>query len=276
MKVHVGEMSTTIPVVGRVLNFLIRICLIPVTKYENCGFEMKVRSWKFVITSMIWTVVPCTLATYIYIPQIENALKKNTAFIASSIVKITSYMSIHVFLPFCMGYLVSKVKIPLQEMAAPSQKCTIVLITLVTLFFAVFEFASQPDIFGVKSIITLITNIFMTITPSSALFIVNLYTSSFVSRCKKLSCYTGEFASECKSLLLAYRSVKNGFGPILLYMLTVHVTVMISIVYGLTTVSDRFLAYFFVFISEVIFILTLCIICQECFDEFQATEDVIR
>ena len=277
MKVHVGEMSTTIPVVGRVLNFLIRICLIPVTKYENCGFEMKIKSCKFVVTTLIWTFVPCTLAAYIYVPQIGDAFKQKTSIIASILVKIISYTSIHVFLPFCMGYLVSTVKIPLQELVVPSQKIVIMLITLADLTGGITAFASQPNIISAESVAAFIFTLFMTLTSSSALFIVNLFTTSLISKCKKLSeiGQTGDFASECKSLLFVYRSVKKGFGPTLLYMFTVHVTLMVSLVYSLT-VSDRFLYYFFPFIVEVLFILTLCLICQECFDEFQATGDVIR
>ena len=264
---------------SKILRILIKILLVPVSITKDGIFQLRFISWRFFFGWLIWTFLPSSVWGYIFysdvVLMIEN-IKQDPGFnnvsdeVFMQMDNILTLVSLWV-LPSGMGLLVSQVGSN-DDLTLPTRKLELFLCTILSAIFYTYYLVEKT---GSQFFFCLIIAGFYTIHLTSSMFLINVFTSSFIQKCKKFNAIQNQnLLDESKLIIESYGNLKKGLGPVLLNLFC---SFLISITYTTYWVTYEInLEVFGNIMTGIMIIWNLSLSCQSCFDWLQSTAHIVR
>ena len=263
----------------KMVKFMANILLVPVSLLNNGKYKLKIKSWRFFCSCLLWCVLPSVNEAYMMYQDYEIGIPSkadfkyfsNLAFIQlGSIIALLNYWVLKV----CGAYLVEQCgSIPLLELPSRKLQLTLFLVYSIGVCIVVIYIMRFK---GLNKFLVPVYYFFVPLKLLSNLFLMNVFTSNFVKKCKNLSLLTDTktLLKESESLSNAYVDLKRGLGPSLLFHYTTSLLMIMNCSYAFlidfsfTKIADN--------LSNVFVIWNITSISQECFEEHQNANDVLR
>ena len=264
---------------SKILRILIKILLVPVSITKDGIFQLRFISWRFFFGWLIWTFLPSSVWGYIFysdvVLMIEN-IKQDPGFnnvsdeVFMQMDNILTLVSLWV-LPSGMGLLVSQVGSN-DDLTLPTRKLELFLCTILNAIFYTYYLIEKT---GSEFFFRLIIAGYYTIHLTSCMFLINVFTSSFIQKCKKFDAIQNQnLLDESKLIIESYGNLKKGLGPVLLNLFC---SFLISITYTTYWVTYKInLEVFGNIMTGIMIIWNLSLSCQSCFDWLQSTAHIVR
>ena len=264
---------------SKILRILIKILLVPVSITQDGIFQLRFISWRFFFGWLIWTFLPSSVLGYIFYSDlvlvIEN-IKKDPGF--NNVSEQVFYLLDHILtlislwvLPSGMGFLVSQVGSN-DDLTLPTRKLELFLcISLNAIFYTYY----LVEMTGSQFFFYLIVAGFYTIHLTSSMFLINVFTSSFIQKCKTFNAMQNlNLLDESKQIIESYGNLKKGLGPMLLNLFC---GFLMSTTYTTYWLTDGIqLLHSGTILLGIMIIWNLSLSCQSCFEWLQSTEHILR
>ena len=263
-----------------ILRILIGTLLVPVSLDNDDSYQLNLKSWRFFFSWLLWTVLPSINLGYLVITDLLLELqdiRQDSGFANVSdhlFVQLDYFTNILSFwiLPAAMGHLVSRFD-SYDLLKLPQRKFEVflhVLLSIITNCMFVLELTGINFIIGVYLLIIY----FMQLT--SSIFLVNVFTSSFIYCCQQFCFIKCEHTmiEESKRLFQYYDKIRTGLGPSLLFLYAYYLITLVYTSYWLT--YDYKLLFCLSIVNVMMIIWNLTLSCQNCFDSLQLVADVLR
>ena len=283
MKINVSE-SPAEPKTSKLdklIYFWIKTLAIPVGFTRSGGLKLKLLSFRFMFSFLIWISPTLVLRAYL-IQEIYSEINATdlVGIIVDNLTALCDASSV-IFLPACIGYLVSKVHQNLASHLIRPPRLYQLLFYLFTLvgywiFFLIWESTGQSP-FLIFCVIY--GAVIATLIMFSSLFVINLYTSSFVEMCRRVRCITlnSTLIEETYRLISIYRALKDGLGPALFFLFSMGVVFLTGLSYQIAKDSaETVLNSLLPIMYQLVALLNLSLVCQECYNELQENADTLR
>jgi len=272
-----AEISVKETHAGKVVKFMANILLVPVSLLNNGKYKLKIKSWRFFCSCLLWCVLPSVNEAYMMYQDYEKGIPSKADFKYFSKLAFIQLGSITALLNYwilkvCGAYLVEQCgSILLLELPSRKLQFTLFLVYSIGVCIVVIYIME-----GLNKFLVPVYYFFVPLKLLSNLFLMNVFTSNFVKKCKNLSLLTDTktLLKESESVSNAYVDLKRGLGPSLLFHYTTSLLMIMNCSYAfvndfaITKVADT--------ISNVFIIWNITSISQECFEEQQNANDVLR
>lgn len=263
--------------------FLVYIHLIPVsTERETGDFKLKLISCRVLIGFIIWTLTPfmcfCN-STSAFMQRLWTNTEFTILYKVVTIIAQSTEPLMVIFLPLCLAKLFHHCnQLSRGELKFPNKKLSFVCLLLVICY---------PIITGILKTynsLSLIPYLVYAITSALdtmfSMFLINMMLSSLSSACRNLIFAedASKLGDESLRVLSMYRSMKIGLGPILLFLFSLGVFLMIALAY-LSTSSpnpEYTLYYIMVLGKNIILLVNISLASHDCFSELLAIRHIIR
>ena len=289
-----------LPYAARFINSMIRIALIPVHKTKNGDWEFKYFSCKFFFCVVIWIVIQLSVTAMCLQftrtrdnggndTQVSAARENssNGTYLAQVLGQILdeSQKLFTISIPICLGILVQSVKLmEMQDLVGPSRRLQIFLMTALgvlqmglMMIDGNLDFSWASILFKLGFVYAYLVSFYILLL---AILVVNIYGSSFVVLCKRLNMCQDkpDLIRASRRLIYIYRSLRTGLSPLLFWIFTVSVFLIICSIYMILIgrsygPSNSYLTIPFI---QMLLIFNLSSVAQECYDEFYDSRNLIR
>lgn len=272
---ELADMTSRTPI-ARVLNIFIKILLIPVQIKRNGEFHLKLCSFRFFISFLVWSVIPSIMLGHSINPFLISLSTIGTSTtIAVSLSFLLLFISYLTTSP-SMGYLVARCNtISTISMTLPRRKFGISLCILLWLVGNILNLTmkTQPEFVLIHSMLTAV----YFINYSLVIILVNIYTSTFINRCNKFKEISDNtiLIKESIFLVTAYENLEQGLGFSYVLNYLIHITFIIFEAYWLVAV-DFNPAFCLLALSYFLLIWNLASTSQDCFSTLKNTGAVLR
>ncbi|XP_023332904.1 uncharacterized protein LOC111704792 [Eurytemora carolleeae] len=264
---------------SKILRIMIKILLVPVSTTKDGVFQLRYISWRFFFGWLIWTFLPSSVWGYIFYSDLVlviedinedpgfNNVSDQVFAQTDNILTLVSFW----VLPSGMGLLVSQVGSN-DNLTLPTRKLELFLCTMLNAIFYTYYLVEMT---GSQLFFGLIIGGFYTIHLTSSMFLINVFTSSFIQKCMKFNATQNQnLVDESKLIIESYGNLKKGLGPVLLNLFC---SFLISITYTTYWVTYRIrLLDFGNILTGIMIIWNLSLSCQSCFDWLQSTAHILR
>ena len=264
---------------SKILSIMIKILLVPVSTTKDGVFQLRYISWRFFFGWLIWTFLPSSVWGYIFYSDLVlviedinedpgfNNVSDQVFAQTDNILTLVSFW----VLPSGMGLLVSQVGSN-DDLTLPKRKLELFLCTILNAIFYTYYLVEMT---GSQLFFGLIIGGFYTIHLTSSMFLINVFTGSFIQKCKKFNATQNQnLVDESKLIIESYGNLKKGLGPVLLNLFC---SFLISITYTTYWVTYRIrLLDFGNILTGIMIIWNLSLSCQSCFDWLQSTAHTLR
>ena len=242
-------------------------------------------SLKFALSVLIWilTTWACTLTILI----VNGQNLSTTALVVSYIGNLSKIMSISLMIP-CMGYLVETARLGPADMTGLRHSALllayvvlIVLDTIFDIYICATTATLDQFLFSVLEIVvTTIGNIIQT----SNLVLVKMYSNAFVANmCEGIKGRsTYELQGKSTTILLSYRNLKTGMGPLLLVMFSLGTIYITAYLYEITKLHSYPEDWAVIInlaskmLSKFLQLMIVSLACQLCYTELKGTKLFFR
>ena len=273
------EFSVQDTAAGKMVKFMANILLIPVSPLNNGKYELNIKSWRYFFSCLLWCVLPSVNEAYMMYQDYEHGIPSEADFKYFSQMAFIQLGSITALLNYwvlkvCGAYLVEQCG-SISLLVLPSRKLQLTLflvysigVCIVVIYIKRFE---DLDKFLVP-----VYYFFVPLKLLSNLFLMNVFTSNFVQKCKNLRLFTDTkfLLKESESVSNAYADLKRGLGPSLLFHYTTSLLMIMNCSYAFVNQFD--FTEFADNISNIFIIWNITSISQECYEEQQNANDVLR
>ena len=269
-------------IVEKIIKFLTKILLIPVSFCDDGGYNFKLLSVRNLLCLIVYAIIPSSLMAYTLFKDIaliiqqdfqSYSFSKGSALALQIFIQVGDILLLFL-IPVSLGNLLQKCRDLLTEkLSNPKRYFELIVLAIINVMFLSFWINEG----SMETHICFSLGFFVySLQFNIQAFIVNTLTSTFVRLCHKLTSTTNAklLVLETEELVDAYNKLKEGLGPILLYN---YVNSMANLTYfAFQQTSNSNVSFFFVilFMSIVIWNLSSC--CQECYEELQLTKTVLR
>ena len=271
------ESSVKNTAAGKIVRLMANILLFPVSPKKLGKYELTIKSWRYFFCCLLWCIPPSINEAYMMYQDFKHGIPSEAGFTKISSLVFVQLGSITALLNYwvlkvCEAYLVEQCgSIPL--LLLPSRK--VQLIMFVVYSFAVILYCILYFT-GLNQFLVPVNYFFVSLELISSLFLMNVFTTNFVHKCKNLGLFTDiqQLLKESKGLSNAYMNLKKGLGPILLFHYS---TSLLLIMYRSYDFVMKFKLLMMADIIRGVFIIwNITSISQECFEELQNANNVLR
>ena len=242
--------------------------------------KLKFISKSFFSSWLIWSLIPSGLLGYFFytslVNQIED-LKKDSGF---KNVSDKVFYQLDLFnlllsawiLSAGTGHLASQFH-SRDLLILPKRKLGVFLCSI--LYF-LLNFLYLIGEAGVSFYIGLVSMVFSWIQVTSSIWVVNVFTSTFVERCKQLAAVSNHNAMIEESTLIVtqYGNLEKGLGPILLFQFSSNLITITAYFYWFTFYYEW--KCWLAIAEGIMMIWNLTLSNQDCFEALQDTSEVLR
>ena len=145
MKIHAEDSTETATesFPNKLLEFYIRILMVPVGKNKVGQYEFRMLSWRYFFSFLIWSGIPLAVTSYIIFDELEILESIGSGDVKfSDSVNFIFYQASHILLimmvnvsPVCMGYLVENHNRRKTRLVLPSRKLEIISVIILTIIY---------------------------------------------------------------------------------------------------------------------------------------------
>jgi len=274
--------SNMVSIVEKIIKFLTKILLIPVSFCDDGEYNFKLLSVRNLLCLILYAIIPSSLMVYTLFEDILLIIQQDFgsySFAKGSALALQIFIQAEdIFLlfliPVSLGNLFQKCKDLLTEkMRNPKRYFELIVLGIINVMFLSFWIKEG----SVKTRIFFSFGYFIySLQFNIQTLIVNTLTSTFLRQCHKLTSTTNAklLVLETEILVDVFNKLKEGLGPILLYN---YINSMANLThFAFQQTSNSNVSFFFVILFMSIIIWNLSSCCQECYEELQSTKAVLR
>jgi len=264
---------------SKVIRFFIRVLLIPVS-VDDQGYHFGFLTLRFFLSILLWTLLPLLFTvgymTITILNDLENIKVKPFATIFATYINQLIAL-ILVFGPLSMGYLVGKANDAILKTITTPLRYLQIVIPVILFVTASGALGSTPIADKTLNTVSLICTWAYAFFYFTVLFVwlmvVNAYIEGFRVMAKRMVSMEDkrELAVQCDELLTVYQSLKIAFGPSLLFLFSLSVTLMTCFAYSFIDFTRRGDYVHAIFASAATakflgVVYNLSTGCQACYD----------
>ena len=269
---------------AKILSFLVRVYVIPLKTNSKGEKEFKVFSCSLFLSMIIWCIIPITsklldmsiVDQWSMISQ-TNGFRDQASFgldLSVQVLDLAFYFSN----PVSLGYLCWKCQLITEsKLKMPSRMFEITMHFILNTAYMIIYYSRLGNSWYIVAI-QVYRYLVWIIQSSSTLFLANIFTTLFTSKCQNLK-HIGnstQLLVEYKIIINAYQGFKTGIGPIILFHYIYSSLYLMQFAFGHISDGTSMMLYVLMMAYTLVLLWNLSSCCQQCYEDLQKTIETLR